>query len=86
MPQLLRRVTDDVSELVRTHLELAKVEIKDEVARTGKGAVIITGGAVAALLALIMLSSAAAWGLAEIVSEGVGYLIVGLRGRPPPGS
>ena len=71
-------MTDDVSELVRTHLELAKVEIKDEVARTGKGAGFLTGAALAALLALIMLSAAAAWGLSEVVPEGVGFLIVGL--------
>ena len=78
VPELLRRVTEDVSELVRTHLELAKVEIKDEIARTGKGAGFLTGAAVAALIALIMLSGAAAWGLSEIVPEGVGFLIVGL--------
>ena len=78
VPELLRRVTDDVSELVRTHLELAKAEIKDEIARTGKGAGFLTGAVVAALLALIMLSAAAAWGLSEIVPEGVGFLIVGL--------
>ncbi len=78
VPELLRRVTDDVSELVRTHLELAKVEIKDEIARTGKGAGLITGAAVAALIALLMLSAAAAWGLSEVVPEGVGFLIVGL--------
>src|SRR3546814_17100892 len=35
---LLGRVTDDFSQLVRTHVDLAKVEIKDEVARAGKGA------------------------------------------------
>ena len=78
VPELLRRVTEDLSELVSTHLELAKVEIKDEVARTGKGAAMFTGGAIAALMALIMLSSAAAWGLAEIMPEGVAFLIVGL--------
>ncbi len=32
----------------------------------------------AALLALLVLSHAAAWGLAEVVHEGVAYLIVGV--------
>src|SRR3546814_11945121 len=43
---LLGRVTDDFSQLVRTHVDLAKVEIKDEVARAGKGAGMLTGGAI----------------------------------------
>jgi hypothetical protein len=36
------------------------------------------GGAVAALLALILLTSAAAWGLAEVVDAGWAFLIVGV--------
>jgi len=76
--ELLSRVTEDFSQLVRTHVELAKVEIKDEVSRAGKGAGMLTGGAVAGLFALMMLSMALAWGLAEIVDAGWAFLIVGL--------
>jgi uncharacterized membrane protein YqjE len=76
--ELLSRVTDDFSTLVRTHVELAKVEIKDEVARAGKGAGMLTGGAVAALFSLMMLSFALAWGLAEVIDAGWAFLIVGL--------
>ncbi len=36
------------------------------------------GGAVAALVALILLTSAAAWGLAEVVDAGWAFLIVGV--------
>ncbi|MET0727007.1 MAG: phage holin family protein [Acidimicrobiales bacterium] len=75
---LLGQVTDDFSQLVRTHIELAKVEIKEEVTRAGKGAGFLTGGAVAGLLAITMLSFALAWGLAEVVDAGFGFLIVGL--------
>ena len=36
------------------------------------------GGAFAAAMAVLLLSFAAAWGLSEIVPEGVAFLIVGL--------
>ncbi len=75
---LLSRVTEDFSGLVRSHVELAKVEIKEEVAKAGKGAGMLTGAAFAGLLTLVLLSFAAAWGLAELVPEGVAFLLVGL--------
>lgn len=76
--ELLGRVTDDFSSLVRSHVELAKVEIKDEVARAGKGAGMLTGAGLAGYLTLTLLSFAAAWGLSEVVPEGVAFLVVGL--------
>ncbi len=76
--ELLSRVTDDFSQLVRTHVELAKVEIKEEVTRAGRGAGFLTGGAVAALFAVLMLSFAMAWGLAELIDAGWAFLVVGL--------
>lgn len=76
--ELLSRVTDDFGQLVRTHVELAKIEVKEEVARAGKGAGMLTGGAVAGLMALTLLSFALAWGLAELVEPGWAFLIVGL--------
>ena len=76
--ELLSRVTDDFSQLVRTHVELAKVEIKEEVSKAGKGAGMLTASALAAYLTITLLSFAAAWGLTEIVPEGVAFLIVGL--------
>jgi uncharacterized membrane protein YqjE len=75
---LLSRVTDDFSQLVRSHVELAKVEIKDEVARAGRGAGLLTGGAVAGLFAVLMLSFAVAWALAETIDAGWAFLVVGL--------
>ena len=75
---LLSKVTDDFSQLVRTHVELAKVEIKEEVGKAGKGAGMLTASALAAYLTITLLSFAAAWGLSEVVPEGVAFLIVGL--------
>lgn len=78
LSELVTRLTSDFSGLVTTHVELAKVEIKEEVVKAGRGAGILGGGAFAAALALVLLSFAAAWGLTEVVPEGVAFLIVGL--------
>jgi uncharacterized membrane protein YqjE len=78
LPELLSSLTTDLNRLITTQLELAKVEIKEEVSTAAKGAGLLSGGAVAALLALLLLSHAAAWGLSEVVHEGVAYLIVGV--------
>jgi uncharacterized membrane protein YqjE len=75
--ELLGRVSRDFSELVSTQVELAKVELQEEIAAAGRGAGILTGGAFCALLAVVLLSFAAAWGLSEVVPEGVAFLIVG---------
>jgi uncharacterized membrane protein YqjE len=75
---LLNRLTHDFSALVSTQVELAKVEIKDEVATAGRAAGLLGGGAACAYMALVLLSFAAAWGLSEVVPEGVAFLIVGL--------
>jgi hypothetical protein len=74
---LLGRLSQDFSELVSTQVELAKVEIKDEIATAGKGAGMLGGGAFCAYLAVVLLSFAAAWGLSEVVPEGVAFLIIG---------
>ena len=76
--ELVSELTNDFSKLVSTHVELAKVEIKEEVKKASMGAGFLSGAAVAALLAVLLLSFAAAWGLSEVVPEGVAFLIVGL--------
>lgn len=75
--ELLGRVSRDFSELVSTQVELAKVELRAEIAAAGRGAGILTGGAFCAYLAVVLLSFAAAWGLSEVLPEGVAFLIVG---------
>jgi uncharacterized membrane protein YqjE len=76
--ELLGRVSRDFSELVSTQVELAKVELQEEIAAAGRGAGILTGGAFCAYLAVLLLSFAAAWGLSEVLPEGVAFLIVGV--------
>lgn len=74
--ELLGRLSSDFSGLVSTQVELAKVEIKDEIASAGRGAGILGAGTLCAYLAVVLLSFAAAWGLSEVVPEGVAFLIV----------
>ena len=78
LAELISQLTSDFSSLVTTHIELAKVEIKEEVTKAGKGAGLLGGGAFAGVMAVLLLSFAAAWGLAEVVPEGVAFLVVGL--------
>jgi uncharacterized membrane protein YqjE len=75
---LISQLTSDFSDLVSTQVQLAKVEIKEEVARAGKGAGLMTGAGLAGYLALLLLSFAAAWGLDEAMPSGLAFLIVGL--------
>jgi uncharacterized membrane protein YqjE len=76
---LFGRMTTDVGKLISTQVELAKVEIKDEVARAGKGAGMVGGGGVAAVLALLLLSFAVSYWVADALDNtGAGFLIVGL--------
>ena len=76
--ELVSQLSSDFSDLVSTQLELAKAEIKDEVTRAGKGAGMVTGGALAGYLAIVVLSFAAAWGLSEGMPTGFAFLIVGV--------
>jgi hypothetical protein len=76
--ELVSQLSSDFSELVSTQLELAKTEVKEEVTRAGRGAGMLTGGGLAAYLAVALLSFAAAWGLAEAMPTGFAFLIVGL--------
>lgn len=76
--ELVGRLTKDFGQLVSTHIELAKVETREELKRAGKGAGLLGAAAVAGLLTLILLSFAAAWGLAEVMPTAVAFLIVGV--------
>lgn len=75
--ELASRLTNDLGQLIRTHIELAKEETRREVKTAGRAAGMLGGGVVAALVAVLMLSMAAAWGLAEVMAPGFAFLIVG---------
>jgi MFS family permease len=77
--QLFGEMTSEVSNLVRKELELAKVEIKDEMAQAGKAAGALGAGAFAGYMAALLLSLAAAWALSDALeAPWAGFLIIGV--------
>jgi uncharacterized membrane protein len=75
--ELFSEMTSDLGLLVRKEIELAKTETKEELTRAGRGAAMFGGAAVAGLLALLLVSFAAAWGLAAVIPTGWAFLVVG---------
>jgi len=65
------------TELVQTQTELAKTEIRHQTERAKVAGSAFGAAAVAGYMALLLLSFAVAWGLAEIMPEGFAFLIVG---------
>ena len=79
LSELVSRMTSDVGKLFSTQIELAKVEIKDEVRRAGKGVGMVGGGGLAAYFALLLISFAIAYWLGDAFDNlGTGFLAVGL--------
>jgi hypothetical protein len=74
--ELLSRMAEDLSTLARQEVELARAEIEQEAKKAGKGIGLLGGSGLAALLCLLMLSFAAAWGLAEVIPTGFAFLVV----------
>ncbi len=77
--ELVTTVTRDISVLIRKEVELAKVEISAEAKRAGLGAGFLGGAGAMGLLALIFLSFAAAFGIAEGAGLDIwiGFICVG---------
>jgi uncharacterized membrane protein YqjE len=75
--ELFSEMTSELSQLVRAELELAKTEAKEEAAKAAHAGAMFGAGGVSAFLAAILLSFAAAWGLAAVIPDGLAFLIVG---------
>lgn len=83
--ELFGRVTSDMSTLVRQEMQLAKVEIKEEVRTAGKAGGLLGGGAFAGYVALLFLSVALALLIATVLPDSMsetmrhllGFLVVG---------
>jgi hypothetical protein len=74
--ELIGEVSRDLSTLMRQELELAKAEIKTEVAKTGKGVGMLGGAGFAGYMLALFLSIALWWGLANVMDEAWAALIV----------
>lgn len=73
---LLSEATKEFSELVRKEVELAKTEVKEQASRAGKAAAMFVGMGLLGFMAFLLVSFAAAWGLAEGVPTGLAFLAV----------
>ena len=77
--ELVANATRDLSSLVHQEVELAKVEIKRDVAAAGKGAGMFGGAGFLGVFALVFLSISAAYGLHWLgVPLGCSFFAVGL--------
>jgi len=74
--ELIGEVTGDLSKLMRQELELAKVEMKAEGAKAGKGVGMLGGAGVAAHLMLVFLSLTLMFALDQIMPMAWAALIV----------
>ena len=73
---LISEVTNDLSALMRQEMDLAKAEIKEEVAKTGKAAGMFGGAGFAGYMVALFVSLAAWWALANGMDEGWAALII----------
>lgn len=74
---LLAEAARDLSELIDRQWEMAKVEVKSEYRRAKRAAEITGVAAGAALVAIFLISMAAAEGLNEVLPLWASYLIIG---------
>ena len=75
---LVSDLTKSVQTLLKKEVELAKVEIKEQASRAGKGGALMAAAGVIGFVALLLVSWAAAWGLAEGIPTWLAFLAIGL--------
>ena len=74
--ELIGDISNDLSQLFRQEVELAKVELKEEATKAGKAAGMLGVAGFAGYLAIVLLSFAAVFGLANVIDAGWAALIV----------
>jgi uncharacterized membrane protein YqjE len=74
--ELIGNISNDMSQLFRQEVELAKVELKQEAAKAGKAGGMLGGAAFAGYLAVVLLSFAVVFGLSNVMDPGWAALIV----------
>lgn len=76
--ELFGEMTHDITTLFRKEIELAKLEMREEITRTARGGGMFAGAAVAGWLALLFLSLALAWLLDQAMNRALAFAIVGV--------
>jgi hypothetical protein len=74
--ELIGNISDDLSQLFRQEVDLAKAELKQEASKAGKAAGMLGGAGFAGYLAVVLLSFAAVFGLANVMDAGWAALII----------
>ena len=74
--EMIGNISNDLSQLFRQEVELAKAELKQEASKAGKAAGMLGGAGFAGYLAVVLLSFAAVFGLANVMDAGWAALIV----------
>lgn len=74
--ELVGEMTEHLSTIFQKEIELAKVELKEDAQKAGKGAGMLGGAAVAGYFALLFLSFALGWLLDEVMHTALAFLIV----------
>jgi hypothetical protein len=74
--ELIGNISGDLSQLFRQEVELAKAEVRQEAAKAGKAAGMLGGAGFAGYLAVVLLSFALVFGLANVMDAGWAALIV----------
>jgi hypothetical protein len=78
LSDLFHDLTSDVSLLFRKEIELAKVEAREELKRSGRAGAMFAGAALGGWLAALFLSLAAAWLLDQAMNTALAFAIVGV--------
>ena len=76
--EIIGNISDDLSQLFRQEVALAKAEIQQEATKAGKAAGMLGGAGFAGYLAVVLLSFAVVFGLSNVMDPGWAALIVAL--------
>ncbi|MFC7532895.1 phage holin family protein [Actinoplanes sp. GCM10030250] len=76
--EIIGNISNDLSELFRQEVALAKAEIQQEATKAGKAAGMLGGAGFAGYLSVVLLSFAIVFGLSNVMDSGWAALIVGL--------
>jgi nitrate/nitrite transporter NarK len=76
--EIIGNISDDLSQLFRQEVALAKAEIQQEATKAGKAAGMLGGAGFAGYLAVVLLSFAVVFGLSNVMDPGWAALIVAI--------
>jgi uncharacterized membrane protein YqjE len=69
-------IVDNLHQIVRAELRLARVEIAEQLAKVRRGAILLGAGGVVIVLALGVLLLAVVWALATVIAPWAAALVV----------